>query len=126
MSRPTAREEGIGTLQCYLENGNILVGGGAGVGLSAISLEEGGADLITRLQLGPLTPEELRFYGIQKFPKVGLIDGKFHRNLGETGMGYYQEIEIIKTAHELGLVTTLDVFSVDEAERMTRAGADVP
>ncbi|KAL8990911.1 MAG: hypothetical protein Q9177_000546, partial [Variospora cf. flavescens] len=70
-------------------------------------------------------PEELRFYGIQKFPKVGLFDGKFHRNLGETGMGYYQEIEIIKTAHEMGLVTTPDVFSVDEAERMTRAGADV-
>jgi len=40
-------------------------------------------------------------------------------------MSYEKEVEMIKTAHELDLLTTPYVFNVDEAERMTRAGADV-
>ena len=67
----------------------------------------------------------LGFCGVQNFPTVGLIDGKFRQNLEETGMGYDKEVEMIRTAHELDLVTTPYVFNVDEAERMTRAGADV-
>ncbi|KAL9595285.1 MAG: hypothetical protein Q9219_006538 [cf. Caloplaca sp. 3 TL-2023] len=63
--------------------------------------------------------------GVQNFPTVGLIDGKFRQSLEETGMGFDLEVEMIKTAHALDLVTTPYVFSVDEAERMTRAGADV-
>ena len=40
-------------------------------------------------------------------------------------MGYDKEVEMIRQAHELDLLTTPYVFNVDEAERMTRAGADV-
>lgn len=40
-------------------------------------------------------------------------------------MGYDKEVEMIRAAHELDLLTTPYVFNVDEAERMTRAGADV-
>lgn len=56
---------------------------------------------------------------------MGLIDGKFRQNLEETGMGYDLEVDMIKTAHQLDMVTTPYVFNVDEAERMTRAGADI-
>lgn len=67
----------------------------------------------------------LGFSGIQNFPTVGLIDGKFRQNLEETGMGYQQEVEMIRLAREMDFLTTPYVFNVDEAERMVRAGADV-
>src|SRR6201981_979257 len=45
------------------------------------------------------------FAGVQNFPTVGLYDGKFRANLEETGMGYDLEVEMIRAAHELGLLT---------------------
>lgn len=69
--------------------------------------------------------KSMGFAGVQNFPTVGLIDGTFRANLEETGMGYDKEVDMIKHAHDLDLLTTPYVFSVDEAERMTRAGADV-
>ena len=69
--------------------------------------------------------KDLGFCGVQNFPTVGLIDGKFRQNLEETGMGYDSEVAMIQTAHDMDLLTTPYVFNVDEAEKMTRAGADV-
>ena len=69
--------------------------------------------------------KNLGFCGVQNFPTVGLIDGNFRKNLEATGMSYEKEVEMIRTAHQMGLLTTPYVFNVDEAERMTRAGADV-
>ena len=69
--------------------------------------------------------KDIGFCGVQNFPTVGLIDGNFRKNLEETGMSYEQEVQMIRTAHEMDLLTTPYVFNVDEAERMTRAGADV-
>ena len=69
--------------------------------------------------------KELGFSGVQNFPTVGLCDGMFRQNLEETGMGYYLEVEMIRKAHRLDMVTTPYVFNVDEAIEMTRAGADV-
>ncbi|MDX7991695.1 phosphoenolpyruvate hydrolase family protein [Xenorhabdus littoralis] len=76
----------------------------------------------------PLFLDELKaqgFAGIQNFPTVGLIDGNFRQNLEETGMGYALEVELIRLAHEKGLLTTPYVFNVKEAEAMTQAGADI-
>jgi predicted TIM-barrel enzyme len=67
----------------------------------------------------------LGFCGVQNFPTVGLIDGKFRQNLEETGMGYDKEVEMIRAARELDLLTAPYVFTVEEGERMTRAGADI-
>jgi predicted TIM-barrel enzyme len=74
-----------------------------------------------------LLPELARmgFSGIQNFPTVGLIDGVFRANLEETGMGYDLEVELVRVAHELDLLTTPYVFSADDAAAMTRAGADI-
>ena len=68
---------------------------------------------------------ELGFAGVQNFPTVGLIDGVFRQNLEETGMGYALEVEMIRQASELGLLTAPYVFDPDDARRMTEAGADV-
>ncbi|MEH2919621.1 phosphoenolpyruvate hydrolase family protein [Samsonia erythrinae] len=65
------------------------------------------------------------FSGVQNFPTVGLIDGKFRANLEETGMGYALEVDMIRLAHEKDMLTTPYVFSAEDAVAMTRAGADI-
>lgn len=69
--------------------------------------------------------KEQGFAGVQNFPTVGLIDGVFRQNLEETGMGYDLEVEMIRKAHELGLLTTPYVFDTEQAKKMAEAGADV-
>ncbi|KAI4281103.1 MAG: hypothetical protein L6R38_003935 [Xanthoria sp. 2 TBL-2021] len=180
MPRPTTRTEVLERLRSSIKNGKAIVGAGAGTGLSAKCVEQGGADLILvynsgrfrmagRGSLAGMMPysdanavvvdmarevvpvvkntpvlagvcgtdpfrsmdlflkelKQIGFCGVQNFPTVGLIDGKFRQNLEETGMGYEEEVEMIRVAHQLDLLTTPYVFNVDEAERMTHAGADV-
>jgi predicted TIM-barrel enzyme len=65
------------------------------------------------------------FSGVQNFPTVGLIDGNFRANLEETGMSYQLEVDMIRKAHEKGLLTTPYVFSTEDAAAMATAGADI-
>lgn len=67
----------------------------------------------------------LGFAGIQNFPTVGLIDGTFRQGLEETGMGYEKEVDLVRAAHDLDLVTTPYAFTPEESRAMTRAGADI-
>ncbi len=69
--------------------------------------------------------KELGFSGVQNFPTVGIIDGTFRVSLEETGINYASEIDMIRQAHELDMLTTPYVFSADEAIEMTKAGADL-
>jgi predicted TIM-barrel enzyme len=69
--------------------------------------------------------KEMGYDGVQNFPTVGLIDGVFRQNLEETGMGFALEVEMIRIAHELELLTCPYVFNEREAVAMTEAGADV-
>jgi predicted TIM-barrel enzyme len=79
-------------------------------------------------RLMPVFIAELKrigFSGVQNFPTVGLIDGTLRVNLEETGMGYGLEVDAIRIAHELDLLTAPYVFSEDDATAMAKAGADV-
>ena len=75
-----------------------------------------------------LMPQFLRevrdagFAGVQNFPTVGLIDGTFRANLEETGMGYGLEVEMIREAAALGLLTAPYVFDPDERRGDDRGG----
>ena len=69
--------------------------------------------------------KEMGFDGVQNFPTVGLFDGSIRSNLEETGMGYNLEVDMIRQAHELDMLTCPYVFNPDEAEAMAKAGADV-
>ena len=168
------------SLRAKVANGQPIVGGGAGTGISAKCEEAGGIDLIViynsgryrmagRGSLAGMLPygnaneivcemahevltavrhtpvlagvcgtdpfllrepflrelKNMGFAGIQNFPTVGLFDGSFRANLEETGMGYELEVECVALARELDLLTSPYVFNVDEARRMTRAGADI-
>ena len=68
---------------------------------------------------------EIGFAGVQNFPTVGLIDGVFRANLEETGMGFGPEIDMIRTAHEMDLLTTPYAFDADQAKDLAAAGADI-
>ena len=69
--------------------------------------------------------KDMGFAGIQNFPTVGLFDGKMRVNLEETGMGYGLEVDMVRAAHDLELLTTPYVFDTKESEQMTGAGADI-
>jgi predicted TIM-barrel enzyme len=69
--------------------------------------------------------QAMGFSGVQNFPTVGLVDGTFRQGLEETDMGFDREVETVRLAHELGLLTCPYVFTEAEAEAMARAGADV-
>jgi predicted TIM-barrel enzyme len=79
-------------------------------------------------RLMPVFLRQLRalgFSGVQNFPTVGLFDGTFRANLEETGMGYGLEVEMIRAARELDLLTAPYVFDEASARAMAEAGADV-
>jgi predicted TIM-barrel enzyme len=65
------------------------------------------------------------FSGVQNFPTVGLIDGTFRAGLEETGMGYGLEVDMVRLAHEMGMLTTPYCFDPDQAAAMATAGADI-
>jgi predicted TIM-barrel enzyme len=65
------------------------------------------------------------FAGVQNFPTVGLMDGVFRANLEETGMGYGLEVDMIRAAHEMDLLTAPYVFDEAQAADMAGAGADI-
>ena len=69
--------------------------------------------------------KDVGFAGVQNFPTVGLIDGVFRANLEETGMGYGLEVDMIRLAHEMDLLTSPYVFDEEQAADMARAGADI-
>ncbi|GGA09941.1 phosphoenolpyruvate hydrolase family protein [Neptunicoccus cionae] len=65
------------------------------------------------------------FSGVQNFPTIGLFDGMMRQSFEETGMGYGLEVDMIRQAHDIDLLTTPYVFNPDEAIAMTKAGADI-
>jgi predicted TIM-barrel enzyme len=69
--------------------------------------------------------KSIGFSGIQNFPTVGLIDGVFRENLEETGMSFSLEVDLIRKAHQVDLLTTPYVFDEQQAMEMTEAGADI-
>lgn len=176
------REESLERLRNCVENDEVIIGAGAGTGISAKFAERGGVDLLIiynsgryrmngRGSLAGLLPygdaneivvemghevlpvveetpvlagvngtdpfrqmdifiEDLQrrgFAGVQNFPTVGLIDedSQFRRNLEETGMGYEEEIEMVREASDQGMLTCPYVFSAEDSRRMAEAGADV-
>ncbi len=58
--------------------------------------------------------------GVNNFPTVGLIDGNFRNVLEQTGITYDNEIEMLKMAKEMGMVTVAYAFNTSEAERIIK------
>ncbi len=69
--------------------------------------------------------KEMGFSGVQNFPTVCLYDGRIRANLEETGMGFGLEVDMIREANKLDLFTSPYAATVDEAEALADAGADI-
>lgn len=69
--------------------------------------------------------KEKGFAGINNYPTVGLIDGKYREALEEQGISYKQEVESISIANKFGLLTVAFVFNKEQAIQMVNSGADV-
>ena len=178
--KPENRTTILKRFRDMIDNGQPIVGGGAGTGISAKSAEAGGADLLIIYNSGryrmagrsslsgymafgnaneivmdmakevlPVvqhTPvlagvnatdpfidierflqqiKDTGFAGVQNFPTIGLIDGQFRLNLEETGINYASEVEMIRLAVGMDLLTTPYIFNQQEAEQMAEAGADI-
>lgn len=70
----------------------------------------------------------LRDYGIAgvtNFPSVGFLDGLYREAIEESGLGYDQEVELLRAAAAEGFATVGFCFNVEEAEKMARAGVGI-
>ncbi|MBI3854252.1 MAG: phosphoenolpyruvate hydrolase family protein [Planctomycetes bacterium] len=63
--------------------------------------------------------------GVQNAPSVGLIDGGFRTNLEEAKLGYAREVELLRLASKLDLITAAFTFTAEDARAMAEAGADL-
>jgi predicted TIM-barrel enzyme len=84
-----------------------------------------GTDPFRQMSLFLKEVTDAGFSGVQNFPTVGLIDGLFRQNLEETGMGFGLEVEMIRLAHEMDMLTTPYCFNAGDAKVMAEAGADM-
>jgi predicted TIM-barrel enzyme len=84
-----------------------------------------GTDPFRRMERFLPQIRDLGFSGVQNFPTVGLFDGNFRLCIEETGMGFDLEVDMIRIAHRLDLLTCPYVFNEREATKMADAGADV-
>lgn len=84
-----------------------------------------GTDPMRRMDYLLKEIDALGFSGINNFPTVGLMDGRFRVELERTGMGFGKEVDMIRAASEHGFFTCVYVFNADESAAMAEAGADV-
>jgi predicted TIM-barrel enzyme len=87
-----------------------------------------GVNATDPFRLMPMFLKEVKergFSGVQNFPTVGLFDGRMRENMEATGIGYDKEVEMIRLAREMDLLTTPYVFNESEAREMVKAGADI-
>jgi len=84
-----------------------------------------GTDPFRKMELFLQEVDAAGFSGVQNFPTVGLFDGVFRANLEATDMGFGLEVDMIRRASEIGLLTTPYAFNAGDAEAMTGAGADI-
>lgn len=69
--------------------------------------------------------KNLGFSGINNYPTVGVIDGKFREYMEENNFNYIKEVEAIRIAHQKDFFTVAFVFDETQAQQMIEAGADV-
>ena len=68
---------------------------------------------------------EAGFSGIINYPTVAIIDGRMRQDLESGGMGFDKEVELIRLAGQLDLLTTAYVCTPHEARAMVDAGVHI-
>jgi predicted TIM-barrel enzyme len=175
------RREILDTFEAKRASGFAVIGAGAGTGISAKFLHQGGADLIFVYNSGrfrmqglsswvghlpfgdanaivmemgereimPVVPDAAviagvcgfdptrrmnlflpriaaaGFAGVINYPTVAVIDGAIRADLEASNLGFAKEVEMIRLASGIGLLTNAYVCTPGEARAMVEAGADI-
>lgn len=64
--------------------------------------------------------KEIGFSGVHNFPTVAWFQGEFRETLEATGFTYQTEIDMLKWAKELDMLTIGYAFNAEETERLVR------
>lgn len=65
------------------------------------------------------------FSGVINVPTAGVYGGEMREHIDHTGLGYPEEVKLIKICRERDIFTAAYAFNPDEARQMAEAGADV-
>lgn len=85
-----------------------------------------GVDVLRDMRLFLEDLRHIGFSGVHNFPTVAWFDGEFRRTLEGTGLGYGMELEMLRAARELDLLTIGYAFNEEDTARlMTEAAPDV-
>ena len=68
---------------------------------------------------------EMGCSGINNYPTVSIIDGKYREALEESGLGFDLEIEAIRIAAKKNMFTVAFVYDEEQTRKMLDAGADM-
>jgi predicted TIM-barrel enzyme len=82
-----------------------------------------GVDVLRDMRLFLEDCKHIGFSGVHNFPTVAWFDGEFRRTLEGTGLGYQMEIEMLKLARQLDLLTIGYAFSQKDTEKLMREAA---
>ena len=58
--------------------------------------------------------------GVHNFPTVAWVDGEFRKTLEGTGLGYEHELNMLRLAQELDMLTIGYAFNEEDTERLLR------
>ena len=83
-----------------------------------------GCDVTRDMHLFLEECKEIGFSGVHNFPTVAFFEGNFRETLEATGFTYQMEIDMLKTAHEIDMLSIGYAFNEEETERLIRE-ADV-
>jgi predicted TIM-barrel enzyme len=85
-----------------------------------------GVDVLRDMRLFLEECKRIGFSGVHNFPTVAWFDGVFRQTLEGTGLGYQMEIEMLKSAQELDMLTVGYAFNeTDTKKLMQEASPDI-
>lgn len=69
--------------------------------------------------------KEASVSGVINFPTVAMFDGTFREIIEKQGISHELEVDMIRMARELDMLTSPYVFNIKETVRMVESGADM-
>lgn len=82
-----------------------------------------GVDVLRDMRLFLEDCRHIGFSGVHNFPTVAWFDGEFRKTLEKTGLGYQHEIEMLKTARELDMLSIGYAFNEEDAKWLLNEAA---
>ncbi len=75
-----------------------------------------GVDVLRDMRVFLEDCKRIGFSGVHNFPTVAWFEGEFRRTLEGTGLGYSMEIDMLRTARELDMLTIGYAFNAEDTE----------